>query len=304
MSKPCALCGSTERDIVCERAALKRGETRAVTNVLCRACGFIFNDPEPSEADLTQYYQGEFAADKTTSSYEGIVERLQVKMQDPTRKELKVVEFLAPYLKEGVSVVDIGCSTGSLLADLRRRYAVDATGVEPDATYVRVAHEHLAIPQVHQQFLDGFSAGNTRVYDVVILRHVLEHLSDPNKRIEQLKTMLAPQGVLYLAFPNAVRLTPSRALSHCLEFGHLSTFSPWTIHHFLQRHGMKIVRWSFDPSLQLQIVATRIETPIEPVPYAELREGSDPAQLLRRLRAHGRRHFFFRVLRKLKNIFG
>ncbi len=298
----CELCGSEDRRVVYHLAALKKGEPRSVTNALCLRCGLIFNDPAPSDEELVRYYQGEFLKDKTATGYEEIARAAERKMKNEGRKELRVIDFLAPLLKKDASVLDIGCSMGALLSDFKVRYSGKVTGVEPDEIYVRIAREFFKLPDIRHEFLDDFCSRDQGTYDLVILRHVLEHLKAPHLRIEQLKKLMASEGVLYLAFPNGARMRASRELAHCLEFGHLFTYTPWSIHHLLNSHGMKIVKWDYDEAMQLQVAAVRAEAPFEAVSFNEFLEGSDPERLFRYLKGHDRRHFVYRALRKMKRI--
>ncbi|MDQ7815019.1 MAG: class I SAM-dependent methyltransferase [Patescibacteria group bacterium] len=299
----CEICGSAERREVCHLAALKKGEPRKVINVLCMRCGLIFNDPAPSDEELSKYYQGGFLQDKTAAGYEEIVLSAERKKKNEGRKELRVIGFLEPLLKKDTDILDIGCSTGALLSDLHERYTGKVTGVEPDELYVRVAREFFKLPDIRHEFLDDFCSRDQGTYDLVILRHVLEHLKSPHRRIEQLKNLLTSEGALYLAFPNGARMRASRELAHSLEYGHLFTYTPWSIHHLLNSHGLKIVKWGFDDAMQLQIAATRAEAPFEAVPFNEFLEGSDSEKMFSYIKRHDRRHYMFRALRKIKSLF-
>jgi SAM-dependent methyltransferase len=80
-------------------------------------------------------------------------------------------------------------------------------------------------------------------FDVGILCHSLEHLSDPNDELAELARVLKPGGHLHIAVPNgqAVRLaldgTDWMHLSHPL---HLWFFDARTLALLLERHGFRV----------------------------------------------------------------
>ncbi|MEK7560784.1 MAG: class I SAM-dependent methyltransferase [Patescibacteria group bacterium] len=301
----CALCNSDDASVICRTAALKSGEVRDVTNVICNRCGLIYNNPMPSGAALREYYQGEFAQDKigrpgaTETQYDKILASMS---EGSSSKTDRIADWLSLFLTTRSRVLDVGCGTGTLLASIRWRSGCDVYGVEPDELMARAAREYHGIPSITTGFMEEYSPPVDMRFDLIILRHVLEHLRDPNAAIEKIKSWLVPNGYLYFAFPNAANFSRSRPLNRCLEFGHLHSFTPFTTAQILLRHGMKIVQWRDDPLFLLETVATSIDNPIEAVAIDELREsGGSVRELKRKMRLQPARHFLFRCRRKARS---
>ena len=48
-------------------------------------------------------------------------------------------------------------------------------------------------------------ANYTRIYDLIVVRHYLEHFYEPSKMISMLKNMLTDNGTLYIEVPDTKR---------------------------------------------------------------------------------------------------
>jgi SAM-dependent methyltransferase len=86
-------------------------------------------------------------------------------------------EALAGYVGQGDSVLDVGCGTGHLSADLREMYGVEPSGV--DVKDFRRA-------QVPFRLFDGTSIPFAdKGFDHVVLSEVLHHSHDPMALIKE-----------------------------------------------------------------------------------------------------------------------
>ncbi len=117
---------------------------------------------------------------------------------------------------DGARVLDVGCATGYLAAELTRRGCV-VDGVEFDP----VAAEQARRPGRCREVVVGdLEAPLTREavaalgnrYDFVLCADVLEHLRDPWSTLTWLRTLLAPGGHAVISVPNIAHWTARRAL--------------------------------------------------------------------------------------------
>jgi 2-polyprenyl-3-methyl-5-hydroxy-6-metoxy-1,4-benzoquinol methylase len=117
---------------------------------------------------------------------------------------------------DGAHVLDVGCATGYLAAELSRR-GCTVDGIEFDPAAAQQARAHcravvtgdLEAPSTHadvEQMLE-----NQRP-DVIICADVLEHLRDPWAVLAWLRTLLAPGGRALISVPNIAHWTARRAL--------------------------------------------------------------------------------------------
>lgn len=111
------------------------------------------------------------------------------------------------WLKDGDTVLDVGCNTGYVGRAARERLRVVFDGIEGDAgaaanareTYRSVACVDLASGPPWP----GVAAG----YDAVLALDVLEHLPEPLAALRALAGLLSPAGRMVLSVPNVAHWT-------------------------------------------------------------------------------------------------
>ncbi|MCW2995740.1 MAG: class SAM-dependent methyltransferase [Conexibacter sp.] len=119
-------------------------------------------------------------------------------------------------IPDGARVLDVGCATGYLAAELTRRgCTVDGIEFDPDAAQQARAHcravvagdlEAAATHAEVERMLAGVQP------DVIVCADVLEHLRDPWAVLAWLRTLLAPGGRALISVPNIAHWTARRAL--------------------------------------------------------------------------------------------
>jgi len=125
------------------------------------------------------------------------------------RHERRTVEtaaaFLLPLLKPGMRLLDVGCGPGSITSGLARRVAPGETiGIDysPDviARARSLASRRAAATtapnlsfEVGSVYEPPFAAGT---FDAVFMHQVMQHLRHPSDALRQMRTLLAPGGLL------------------------------------------------------------------------------------------------------------
>src|SRR3990172_2432495 len=100
----------------------------------------------------------------------------------------------------GGRLLEVGCGLGHLLTWLTGRYRVFGADVNawalsqarrnvPDGHFVQLSAEDLSV----------FPGG---AFQVIIAKHVVEHLPHPERAVAEMARVLAPGGLLILATPN------------------------------------------------------------------------------------------------------
>lgn len=143
-----------------------------------------------------------------------------------------------PPLKTGAQLLDVGFGNGVFLRQARQ-IGWNVAGVDPDLTVVENARKEGL--DVRQGDDDAF-ADHAGRFDAITFSHVIEHVHDPVKTLQEAFRLLKPGGFLYLDTPDI------DAVSH-KEFGehwrglevprHLTIFSWPSLQKLLMKTGFK-----------------------------------------------------------------
>ncbi len=157
---PCPLCAAPAFTPTVSRT--RRGREYQV--VRCAECGFYYTNPEPTPAELGDFYEGEYQ-ERHADVWHGL--------EDSANRA--VIRLLR---KLGVrSLVDLGSGQGRFVS-MARAEGIDASGVEPMAGNVAEAEERYGF-RMRQQTVADYLAAGPREVECFTLLNVLEHLPDP-----------------------------------------------------------------------------------------------------------------------------
>ncbi len=167
--------------------------------VQCDNCGFRFTNPRPDEKEIGKYYQSEEYISHSDTR-RGLVNVLyQIVRNHTINQKVKLInrislnsEFQAPNL------LDIGCGTGEFL-NACKESGWQITGIEPSEIARKNAEQKYNIIPLPQEKLFEI---NEKKFNVITLWHVLEHIYQLDKTIEQIGKILSDDGVLVVAVPN------------------------------------------------------------------------------------------------------
>ncbi|WP_088313371.1 methyltransferase domain-containing protein [Kineosporia sp. R_H_3] len=112
--------------------------------------------------------------------------------------------YLAPYLRPGASVLDVGCGPGTITADIAARVApgrVVAVDPAPDvvaaaARAVAEAGATNAVVLVGDVYAPQVAPGVDGPFDVVHAHQVLQHVPDPVEALRRMRALCAADGVV------------------------------------------------------------------------------------------------------------
>lgn len=236
---PCPGCGGLEADPAADNPAhtVNTGAqvfTSRIRNVLCRACGLIFNDPMPTERELAGLYRA--MARDVSDRPDAAAARIMPIEADQAAFVWRGLERVPGPRAAAPSVLDIGCSMGGFLAAMAGRGARTA-GVEPSPHDAAVARERFGV-DVKGAFFEQVDFGDER-FDVIALRFVFEHVREPRAVVRRARRLLAPGGLLFIEVPSLA--TPFVGFDDFFSFGHLQTFTPDTLTALCAREGWRPV---------------------------------------------------------------
>jgi 2-polyprenyl-3-methyl-5-hydroxy-6-metoxy-1,4-benzoquinol methylase len=186
------------------------------------ACGHTFNTAfDPSLMEYTQEYENSLHFSPRFQEYatalaEGLIEK---------------------YDLRGKDVVEIGAGKGDFLIMLagmggNRGWGYDPS-YEPEPGYV--APNVTFVQDFYtEKYLDQRA-------DLIVCRHVLEHIPDPDAFIDQVRRAVGDQkSVVFFEVPNALWTLRHGGIWDVI-YEHCSYFSPASLAHLFQRQGFRVL---------------------------------------------------------------
>lgn len=169
------------------------------TIVQCEVCGFRFTNPRPDEKEIGKYYESEEYISHSGTN-RGVVNKIYGIVRNYTiKKKVKLINELARNQKsETRNVLDIGCGTGEFLGACKQS-GWNVTGIEPSDVARKNAKDNFGVVPLSPEKLFEI---NEKKFNVITMWHVLEHVHQLHKTIEQIKKILVDDGVLIIAVPN------------------------------------------------------------------------------------------------------
>jgi 2-polyprenyl-3-methyl-5-hydroxy-6-metoxy-1,4-benzoquinol methylase len=159
-------------------------------------------------------------------------------------------QLVARYCAGAATVLDVGCSAGSLGRHLAAQGAT-VDGIEYDevaATEARQWYRRVLVGDVELMTID-LQPGT---YDAVVCADIIEHLRDPSALLGRLRPLLEPNGRLVISTPNianwSMRLLHLAGRWNYTDRGimdrtHLRFFTRRTLEALLRQAGYKIIEY-------------------------------------------------------------
>ena len=148
-------------------------------------------------------------------------------------------------------LIDLGCGNGRLL-HLAHEAGYEVRGLELSPSLAAWTQAQLGVEVVAGDFLSIDPGGS---HDIVVLRHVLEHLPDPRRAATRLHGLLREGGHAVLEFPNIDGLGPAwKRWLRCTRLsrrhypagyvpGHCHEYARGSFSELLVRTGFRLVSW-------------------------------------------------------------
>ena len=231
-SRGCPVCGSLAFTVLFRQEFSAVDQATPVNGydvVVCQRCGCGYADGIPAQEAFERYY-------REMSKYE-YHQRDGAESEHDRRRMALIADVLAPYLpSQDVRILDVGCATGRLLANLRDRGYQNVLGLDPSSACA-VAALRLYDITVFTMTLAELATTGQR-FDAVVMVGVLEHLRDLDMAFDHLGMILAPGALLYLEVPDATAFADwPNAPYQDFSTEHINFFSPLSLDNLLRRRG-------------------------------------------------------------------
>jgi SAM-dependent methyltransferase len=234
----CALCDSDQYEVVDENPniAINLGERvfrRKITNVICRRCGLVYNNPRMEADELDELYTA------MSRHFVQGTDALEKRSPLATGEQIEQFEFVRRYVASvplaGMKVLEIGCGLGRFLR-LIREAGSHAVGIEPSRWDAEFARKINSVEVIESMFEpDVFDPES---FDLVASFFVLEHIADPIGFLSGIHRLLKVGGHVVLEVPDASN--PFVAVTNFFSLGHLFSYSPHTLRQILTKVGFAV----------------------------------------------------------------
>ena len=194
-------------------------QTIPISYLICRDCFFIF--------------QGEYVGDEYLNHYYS--QSPMLRRKEPTDFEIdqnnRQCNFLLQHLNlERLSVLEIGAHAGAFLKHLHENFSCK--------TYFEELSEEARDLLASQKGLYDFrKIKNKKKVNLIVLRHVLEHIFDLEVFLNYLHSILSENGNLFIEVPD---WTDFDVHTDPFIFEHLNQFSTNGLIHLLGKNGWQV----------------------------------------------------------------
>lgn len=194
----CRICNAKEQDQRV-RAEFVYGGSEEHRFWHCQRCDAVYLFPVPSPEEEAYFYEREFEkfmasrseAERDWSNAEAHVRS----NQDQVRRRWRVLE---PYLRAGVDLLEVGCSSGFML-DAFREAGIQCTGVEPSGAFSDFLREKGYT--VYKSVDELKARVPEKRFDLVVHFFVFEHVRDPFEFLKSTLGLLKPVGKMIAEIP-------------------------------------------------------------------------------------------------------
>jgi len=228
------LCGSTRGRLVADHGRFGI----PVTMRLCRRCGTLWQSPRLAPDSLRRFYQEDYRP-----IYVGPEATADAFFSGQLERGKSVYDFV---LSVGVfdaagTALDVGCGAGGVMA-VFKEHGWQTAGCDPSVEMVELGRSKgldLTLGEVD-------SMAPSPGADLVILRHVLEHIAAPRDFLSGVSALLRPDGFVYVGVPGVFHTFDVKGCQGRLEFNvrvpHLYGFTLKTLSCLMAECGFRLVK--------------------------------------------------------------
>lgn len=184
-------CNICKKEIIPK--TLYRKKNKEFSDIVrCPACHVSFIHPQPDSKTISDYYNGMYAE---IAEYD----KLKMKYADRSLKAYRKV--INNINSEAVEFLDLGCGLG-YYSKAAEELGYKVTAVEQDNVSYNFAKNILELNHIIEMSIDDFIDSSDKKYDIVFLRHVIEHVTQPLDLIQRLEKIISETGILVIETDN------------------------------------------------------------------------------------------------------
>lgn len=191
MSIGCSLCKSKNTERI--NAKIRNIHREDIRVYQCSTCGVQFLYPYYSEKELEEFYAEQYRKEYERTDFYLDAE-LKKTFDSVTPEAERRLNRVKKHLKITDDVLEIGCSSGYFLNQIKP-HVNSANGTEWDQNTSNYARKiGFRVEKNHEDYDIKF--------DKIFMFHVLEHIKEPIDFINNLKSILKKDGMIFIEVPN------------------------------------------------------------------------------------------------------
>jgi len=146
-------------------------------------------------------------------------------------------DFIKTFNLKGKLALEVGCGDG-LFASFLNKYGLKTIGVEPSHKFYVLAKKKI---KVLNEYLNRDTSLKHHHYDAFVARQVFEHLSNPNKILENIKLYLKPNGVGLIEVPSFTTAINKNRYYDIFR-DHIAYYTEYTLQYLLTQNNFRLIK--------------------------------------------------------------
>jgi SAM-dependent methyltransferase len=213
--------------------------------VRCSVCGFVTAHPMPDLATVEAHYNETRTGEDRQRQRRQLIAEFLDKPNNPKRDYFREVltKVSAILGKPALDILEIGSGFGAFV-HFANAIGHRATGTESTREYAEMSSESLNGRIVHvedDRYTDHFAPAS---FDFIYMEAVFEHMLHPEAILTQMRRLLRPGGVLFLAVPNQDSLSArmqGRYWAWAAPPDHLYFYNRANLSLLVEKHGFRVI---------------------------------------------------------------
>lgn len=224
VDEPCVICSGNRFSHLFEARP-------GFSLIRCDSCGVVLTNPYLSGKDMAGYYPPSYYGRKN-KRFHPVLEKFIALLR------LRRVGKIEQFSSRG-RILDVGCGRGQFL-DFLRKHGWETQGLEISETAADYAKNVLGL-SIYIGDLHAASYPYSH-FDTIVLWHVLEHMREPRKALEECGRILKPGGLIVISLPNFDSFQVKATGKNCFHLDvprHYCHFPLPVLHKLLDECGFK-----------------------------------------------------------------
>ena len=235
LNRKCPVCGIFNKSFLMQQSFTEMSHASLLSSykvAVCKGCGAAFADVIPEQKIFDHYYS-------EMSKYE-FPQNGGVQSPTDLARFKEIADFVEPYLKLNFHILDMGCATGGLLAEMKKRGYRNLLGVDPSNLCCEMTKSLYDIKTIRST-ISNMDKLDTK-FDFLFLIGVLEHLKDINSALRGLASCMSSEGLIYIEVPDATSYDQFQgAPFQFFSIEHINFLSPQSLRNLMANHGFECI---------------------------------------------------------------